>query len=376
MIFSLAWYIAYGFAAIYVILLIFCFAGLLRLKKQTLIKDKDCPDVTVIICAKDEEDNIQATLESVLNQDYPKDKVHLITVDDRSADKTGEILESYKDKFHKMDVLHIAECPKGVSPKKNALKKALELVETQFIMATDADALHKPGWLRSYVSLDQKGLGLATGVSVFAKDKFSSKWEERWQSMQTLENLSHNMVTAGAMGNGWGLTSNGNNVYYNKSIFKSENAMRLDVIAGDDTFTVYEAMRQNLRVVFNIHPDSLVKLVPENSIKDVANQRVRWGSIVIKSNISVVLLGIFIELFYLSIILFPFWALYSLSALPLWLGLAGIKIVADLSYMMVSLKRFKIPYRLSDLLLMEIVQAPFIIYCGITGLFGKFTWKD
>lgn len=376
MIFSLAWYIAYGFAAVYILLLIFCFIGLLRLKKQTLVDDEHCPNVTVIICAKDEEKNIRATLDSLLAQDYPKEKIHLITANDRSLDKTGEILESYKTKFHKMDVLHIRECPRGISPKKNALNKALELVETQFIMATDADALHKPGWLRSYVSLDQENLGLATGVSIFAKDTFSSKREKRWQSMQTLENLSHNMVMAGAMGNGWGLTSNGNNVYYNRRIFDGKDAMRLDVVSGDDTFTVYEALRQNLKVVFNIHPDSLVKLVPENSIADIVNQRVRWGSKVIKSNFSVVLLGIFLELFYLSTIFFPLWAFHSLWALPLWLGLVGIKIVADLSYMMVSMKRFKIPYRFSDLFLMEMVHAPFIVYCGIAGIFGKFTWKD
>ncbi len=59
-------------------------------------KTKWEPKISVIIPAYNEEDNIAKCIESVLNADYPKNKLEIIVVDDGSTDKTYEIALKYK----------------------------------------------------------------------------------------------------------------------------------------------------------------------------------------------------------------------------------------------------------------------------------------
>ena len=56
------------------------------------------PEVTIIISAYNEEDNIAQTLENKLCQDYPKDKLEIIVVSDGSTDKTDEIVLGFGDR--------------------------------------------------------------------------------------------------------------------------------------------------------------------------------------------------------------------------------------------------------------------------------------
>lgn len=367
--------VAYAFSAIYMILIVFFYVGSRKLKQHKLKPDEELPELTIIFCAKDEETDIRATFESVFAQNYPIEKYRVIAVNDRSVDSTAQIMEEYAIKYSNLKIIHIKECPPNVSPKKNAISKAIEQCKTEFIVATDADAVHKKNWLRSYGSLCDEHLGAATGISLFKKDDFTSSYEEVWQSMQTLENLSHNVVIAGAMANGFGITANGSNMLYRKQLFADSSALRSNIVSGDDSDIIFQAQKRGYQVKFNVHPESIVHLVPEESIKGVINQRVRWASKTLNSTISVVLLCLSLFFFYLSTVIFPFLGFIHINMLFYGLGLFLIKALCDIFYMTVTLRKFNIPFKFSHLLLMELVHAPFIIWIGLRGTFGKFTWK-
>lgn len=193
--------------------------------------------------------------------------------------------------------------------------------------------------------------------------------------MQTLENLSHNVVIAGAMANGFGITANGSNMMYRKELFNDNKALKDHVVTGDDSDIIYEAQRRGMDVSFNTHPSSIVHLVPETSIKGVVNQRIRWASHVMKATFPVIVLGLTVFFFYLSTLLLPFLAFADLSILPYWAGLVLIKATCDFLYMTITLRKFKIPYKFRHLFLMEIFHSLFIVWVGLYGTFGKFTWK-
>ncbi|MBI5726810.1 MAG: glycosyltransferase, partial [Ignavibacteriales bacterium] len=53
------------------------------------------PKVSIIICAKDEESSIEECIKSLLKLNYPPEKIEAILVNDRSADRTKEIMQSY-----------------------------------------------------------------------------------------------------------------------------------------------------------------------------------------------------------------------------------------------------------------------------------------
>ncbi len=68
-------------------------------KNYNKVKDNDLPSVSVIVAARNEEDNILDCLRSLDNLIYPEDKIEIILVNDHSTDKTGEIISSFiKDK--------------------------------------------------------------------------------------------------------------------------------------------------------------------------------------------------------------------------------------------------------------------------------------
>ena len=57
------------------------------------------PDVTVLVAARDEEANLPRTLDRLLAQEWPAEKLQIVVVDDRSADATPDILRDYVARF-------------------------------------------------------------------------------------------------------------------------------------------------------------------------------------------------------------------------------------------------------------------------------------
>lgn len=70
-------------------------------KKFYRITDDKLPTATIIVAARNEEDNILRTLESLEKLDYPDGKLQILIVDDQSTDATGKIIDDFiKDKPH------------------------------------------------------------------------------------------------------------------------------------------------------------------------------------------------------------------------------------------------------------------------------------
>lgn len=108
------------------------------------------PSIAAIVPARDEAENIAATLDSLLAQDYP---VHIIAVDDRSSDQTGVIMDALATAYpDRLTVLHIATLPEGWLGKPHAMalaaRHALAVYRPAYLFFTDADVLFHPTALR------------------------------------------------------------------------------------------------------------------------------------------------------------------------------------------------------------------------------------
>jgi GT2 family glycosyltransferase len=94
------------------------------------------PSVTVIVPARNEATDLTATLESLLNQDYPN--LQILAVNDRSTDSTGAIIDAFSAQYpDKLRGLHVAELPAEWLGKTHAMALA----------ARHAMAIHHPGYL-------------------------------------------------------------------------------------------------------------------------------------------------------------------------------------------------------------------------------------
>ena len=102
--------------------------------------------LTVIVPARNEQTDIRACLESLLAQDYAP--LQIITVDDRSTDATGTIMDELVAPHPaKLRVLHIADLPPDWLGKTHAMALAARGVTSDFLLFTDADVLFAPSAL-------------------------------------------------------------------------------------------------------------------------------------------------------------------------------------------------------------------------------------
>jgi glycosyltransferase involved in cell wall biosynthesis len=107
------------------------------------------PRVSIIVPARNEEEDIEASLRTLLALDY--DSYEVIAVNDRSTDRTGEILErvARETAVHsRLRVIHHQELPAGWLGKTHAMWTAANQATGDWLLFTDADVLFKPDSVR------------------------------------------------------------------------------------------------------------------------------------------------------------------------------------------------------------------------------------
>jgi glycosyltransferase involved in cell wall biosynthesis len=128
--------------------------GAMRLpwiKDFTPASDADCPRMSILFAARDEEEKLPAALATLMEIDYPG--LEVIAVDDRSQDATERILDEFAAAHSRLRVVHITELPAGWLGKPHALLKAFEASTGDWLLFTDADVRFKPDVLRRAIAL-------------------------------------------------------------------------------------------------------------------------------------------------------------------------------------------------------------------------------
>jgi glycosyltransferase involved in cell wall biosynthesis len=112
------------------------------------IPENTGPGLTVIVPARDEEDAIEASLRSLLATTGVR--LQIIAVDDRSADRTGQLMDaiaaqaSKTGSCHSLEVIHIADLPAGWLGKPHAMSIAAQRATAPWILFTDGDVVFTP----------------------------------------------------------------------------------------------------------------------------------------------------------------------------------------------------------------------------------------
>ena len=188
-------YVGYG-----LILYLLVFIKRLAIKAKPLadITDDCLPEVTLMVCAYNEEDIISEKMSNIHSLDYPADRLHLVWVTDGSTDNTNSILSAYPD-------VKIVFSPERRG-KSAALKHGIKEVSTEIVMMTDANTMLNPGAVREIVRLMQNPkVGCVSGEKkVMAKsdsDKAAQGEGLYWKYESTLKRLDSELYSAmGAAG--------------------------------------------------------------------------------------------------------------------------------------------------------------------------------
>ena len=131
------------------------------------------PLVSVIVPARDEEDDIERTVRSLLAQNYPE--LEVIVVDDRSTDGTSAILARLSAEDARLIVLRGEEPPAGWLGKPWALHQGSLVAKGELLLFVDADVLYQPGGVAAAVArYAESGVGL---LSLFPRFGMQGFWE-------------------------------------------------------------------------------------------------------------------------------------------------------------------------------------------------------
>lgn len=108
------------------------------------------PRATIVVAARNEERNIRAALNSLLNLDYPD--LELVVVNDRSEDRTGPLLKEMATHDPRLRIIHVHELPPGWLGKNHALWTGSQQASGELLLFTDADIIMQPTTLRRAVN--------------------------------------------------------------------------------------------------------------------------------------------------------------------------------------------------------------------------------
>lgn len=346
--------------------------GLKRLKYGKSVKKQQ---VSVLICARNEEKNIASCLNSLLNQKELEHPPEIWIANDRSTDKTGEILLEYANKYSNIHIHNVENVPKGISPKKFAITQMHDFLKNELVFITDADCRVPPFWLRDMLKEFENGIDMVLGHSEFEVPK---QQPGVFWGVQALEFFSHSVVSAGAIAQKFPITSTANNLAWRKSLFLELDGYKgVDhILSGDDDFLLQKAaIRNSSAIRYCIQPNTFVRTDPQENFKGLWEQRKRWASKTPLYRTQTVLLLQFVFLYYTA-------TLFSVLAFPFSyeIGLGGLlsliwKSAWDFKVMHKGAKIFQKTGILRWYLPTAILHIPLIVGAVLFGTRGKFKWK-
>ena len=234
--------------------------------------------VSIVMACRNEAPNLGKLLTSLINQSYPKEMYEIIIADDDSTDGTSSIIESFANMGVKITHLKVQGRDQVVSPKKNALEKAINAATAEIILTTDADCIVPMTWIENMISMFTDDVTMVAGYSrTLIKD---------WDKASILHKYEHfdfaatYMVMSGGytLGKSWACI--GQNLAYRRAAFFEVGGFDSirHLISGDDVNLMQLMRRKGMKIIFNFDPKSFVYTYPVKSWKQLVNQRSRWAS--------------------------------------------------------------------------------------------------
>lgn len=360
----------------YFIFLLRIYGGLKKLAYEKKSPEKPEPvfnKVSIIIPFRNEEANIINSLNSILAQDFPTEKLEVIYVNDCSTDKSLEILSAAVNKSH-IKVISVPEHYSENQNKKRAVRYGIENSTGDIIITTDADCIHPKAWLSIMLSSMDKETGFVSGPVIFMDENNS------FNRFQKIEFAGLVLTGAGLIGSGNPIICNAANIAYRKDAFNEVGGFsyKHTLSSGDDELLMQKIKKEtNWKIKFCMNKEALVQTAANKNISEFYNQRKRWASKgLFYSDKALIIKLVLIFFFYLSLpLLFIagfFEPIFFISFVLIFI----IKIAIEYMIMKLGTKILFPASILKNFFTSELLHIPYIIIAGASGVLGNYQWKD
>jgi cellulose synthase/poly-beta-1,6-N-acetylglucosamine synthase-like glycosyltransferase len=327
------------------------------------------PRISVIIPARNEEQNIGSLLKAIEQQTYPKEKFEVIVIDDHSEDDTAAIVKQHAN------VLLLQLRDQGInSYKKRAIEAGIEAASGDIIVTTDADCMPPQTWLQTIVAFKEETKAVFITAPVVIDCNSSIV-----QIFQALDFMVLQGITGAAVSKNQLTMCNGANLCYEKKVFNEVGGFTgIDHIAsGDDMLLMHKMWKRHPQSVYYLRSKTAtVSTQPVKTWRDFFNQRIRWASKAAqyddKRILPVLLLVYLFNLSFLVLLVAGFrdfrywifiaalWILKTLVELPLFYSLCSF---------------FNKQWALKWFFFFQPLHVFYTIISGLFGQFGKYEWK-
>ncbi|MFV8370785.1 glycosyltransferase family 2 protein [Flavobacterium sp. LB2P74] len=357
---------------LYLIILSYCLAIIVLIYGFTKVKTIEYTGVTpktkfsIIVPFRNETENLPILLESLSKLNYPMKLFEVILVDDFSE-------EEFKIPSLKFKVSVIKNIRVSNSPKKDAIVTAMQIINTDWIITTDADCTLNTNWLLTldnYIQLYAVAM-IAGAVTYDCGNSFLHHFQQ-------LDLASLQGATIGSFGINKGFMCNGANFAYTKFFFQELNGFEGNdgIASGDDVFLLQKGVAKSPEKVHYLKSqNTIITTKPLNDWKSLFHQRVRWASktssyqnafgkglgiLVFAGN-----LGLVIGFGCSMLCIIPFQNIVSLFLL---------KFLVD-TVLIYKANHFLTKTKMQYLILSSLFYPFFSVSVALYSLFGKYEWK-
>ena len=337
----------------------------LKRMNQKSKKETDYVNISVIIAARNEAENIPDLIKSLKDLDYPEKLFEIIIVDDNSNDGTLDLLYNYSNSVNNLSVFSLEK--DLASGKRNALSLGISKSKYKNIMITDADCRPEKDWLKSCSEVFSDGFNFLFGVAPFFQHK------NLVNKISCFENLRNSILSFSMELIGLPYSAAARNFGFNKTVFESIGGYSgtSDTLSGDDDLLLREAVKKNEKIGVVTNINSYVYSESKRNIGEYFRQKARHTQT---------------SFHYLTKhkLLLGFWHLLNLFFLfsPILMiinSLFGIlfplKLLIDLVVVKSAQKKFGYKFTVFDSLYLQIIYELFLIVHFFNARFSEVKWK-
>ena len=256
---------------LYIAITIFIHFGLTKTVKKNNLQ----PSVSIIISARNEEQNLETCLHTIEILNYPKNKWDVLIINDRSSDNTKEIAENFCEKHSNFSLLNIKEEKYGLAGKINALAQGIEKTSGEIIMITDADCEVPVDWIEEYVNYFENAVGMVGGLTVLSKKEVK---EKIFFKLQALDWIFLQAVASGSCQNGLPISILGNNFAFRREAYEQVGGFKNSGFSITEDMLLLQTIHQtgNWKIVYPLNNLISIYSKPVNNLSEFFQQRKRW----------------------------------------------------------------------------------------------------
>jgi cellulose synthase/poly-beta-1,6-N-acetylglucosamine synthase-like glycosyltransferase len=243
---------------------------ILKYRHKPRILSEELPPISIWIAARNEETNIANCLQSLVNLDYPKDRMQILVGNDESKDSTREIAKSFEEEYNFITVVDIE--PDFSGSKARVMAKLDKLAIGDYYLITDADVCVNPNWAKHLIASMGNETGVCSGTTMVKGKGWGYKMQEiDWTYFMGLLNvISWSGVPATAVGN---------NMIVRASAYWETGGYSAIRFSITEDYKLYsEICKRGWKWNNIMHPDSLATSLPVKGFLNLLHQRKRWLS--------------------------------------------------------------------------------------------------